>query len=381
MPTTPVHDLLGAVRRHLWRGQFVAALRHALWGSAGLMLLAVAVHLAARRVPIGAVSIAIAALWLSMLARAGARRPTLAACALWADRHLGGASAFTTLLETGVGTMAAQNPQAVRWLQSWATARVPDGLRRLAQWHEAARLSRPVLSMIVCAALMALVLSLPDLAPAQRQPTAAAVPSGPSDRATAQVTPTAAQGVDKLAAALRSAPLPPAPETNQARRETGQTQAAAPGKADGAIAATQTAAIAADAPATRTNPSSGTAADTSTAAAAPRVAGDSAGSGSGNEAGDSRDTRGDTAISAAPQGTIGMPGSRPTARPVSALRQADMSRLGTYDPEPSMPGAVALRALATVAAATPPAASDSTRLTPAETSYVQTWMKAQANRR
>ena len=380
MAAAPVHDLLEAVRRRLWRGQFVAALRQALWGSAGLMLLAVAVHLTAYRVPTGAVLLAVVALWLSMLAWAATRRPAVAACALWADRHLGGASAFTTLLETGTGTMATRNPQAVRWLENWATARVPDGLRHLALRHEAARLSRPLLAMIVCAALMALVLSLPDLAPALPQPTAAASPSGPADRTTLPVETAGAQGVDKLAAALRPAPLPPSPESNQARRDTGQAQAAAPDKADGATLTAQNGAMPPGDPANRTNPTTGIAAEPTAAAAAPRAAGSGAGSGSGNEAGDSRDARGDTGVSRAPQVTIGVPGSRSTARPVSDERQADMGRLGTYDPEPSMPGAATVHALGAAAAATPPAASEFTRLTPAETSYVQAWMKANAPR-
>ena len=386
MPTSPVHDLLGAVRRRLWRGQFVAALRQALWGSAGLMLLAVAVHLAARRVPTGAVLMAIAALWLSMLAWAGTRRPAVAACALWADRHLGGASAFTTLLEAGKGTLATPSPQAVRWLESWATARVPDSLRRLAEWREAARLTRPLLAMLVCAALTALVLSLPDLVPALRQPAGASSPSSSGDRAAAQAEPVAAQGIEKLAAALRSAPSPQSPESSQARRETGQAQAAAPGKADDARPAAQAAAMPAGEPATRRNPSSGTAADATATVATPQAAGSGggsgSGSGSGNEAGDSRDARGDTGISPAPRGTISVPGSRSATWPALAERQADMGRLGTYAPEPSIPGAAAMPALAAAAAAaTPPAASETTWLSPAETSYVQAWMKANAPRR
>lgn len=385
MPTSPVHELLGAVRRRLWRGQFVAALRPALWGSAGLMLLAVAVHLVAHRVPAGAVLMAMAALWLSMLAWAGTRRPAIADCALWADRNLGGASAFTTLLETGKGRLAAPSPQAVRWLESWATARVPDGLRRLGEWREAARLSRPLLAMLVCTALTALVLSLPDLVPAVHQPSAATSPSGRADQTAAQAEPVAAQGIEKLAAALRSAPPPQPPESSLARRETGQAQAAAPGKADDARPALQAAAMPAGEASTRRNPSSGTAADATAKVATPLAAGSGdgsgSGSGSGNEAGESRDARGDTGTSPAPRGTISGPRSRSTPWPVLAERQADMGRLGSYAPEPSIPGAAALPALAAAAAATPPAASESTGLSPAETSYVQAWMKANAPRR
>lgn len=381
MPSSQVQGLLGAVRRRLWRGQCVAALRQALWGSAGLMLLAVVVHLAARQVPTGAVLMATAALWVSMLAWTVTRRPSDASCALWADRHLGGASAFTTLLETGTGTQAALNPQAVQWLEAWATARVPDGLRRLSERREPALLSRPLLATLVCAAVTAGVLSLPDLAPDLRQQAAAPSPSGSGDQTTTQAEPAAAPGVDQLAAALRSASLQQPPEASQARREAGQAQAAAPDKVDGATPAAQAADKPAGEPATRSNSSSGTAADATAAATTLQASGTGDGSGTGNEAGDSRDARGGTGVSPAPRGRIVVPGSRSTPWPVSADRQADMGRLGSYDDEPSMPGAGSMPALAAAAAATPPAASETTRLSPAETSYVQAWMKANAQRR
>ena len=384
MPTAPVDGLLGAVRRRLWRGQFVAALRRALWGSAGLMLLATAVHLAARRVPAGAVLTAIAALWLSMLAWAGTRRPAVAACALWADRHLGGASAFSTLLETRAGAKTTRNPQAVRWLESWAAAQVPDALRRLAEQREAAHLFRPLLAMLVCAALTALVLSMPASAPDARQPSAVSASAG-GDQAAAQGEPAAAHTVDKLAAALRSASLQQPPESTPVRRETGQAQASAPDKADGAAPTVQASGRPAGEPATRKSAPTGAATDAAAAAGATATAAtpraDGTGEGSGNAAGDSRDARGDTGVSPAPRVTITGPESRLASRPVSTEMQADMGRQGSYDPEPSMAGAKALPALVAAPAVAPPAASESTRLSPAETSYVQAWMKANPQRR
>ena len=384
-----VQGLLGAVRRRLWRGQFVAAVRQALWGTAGLMLLAIAGHLAARQVPVGAVLMVTATLWLSVLVWAGTRRPAVAACALWADRHLGGASAFTTLLETGTGAKATGSPQAVQWLESWAAARVPEALGRLAKRRETAHLSRPLLAMLVCTALTALVLSLPDFAPTPRQQAAASPPSGTDDRAAAQAEPAAAQGVDKLAAALRAASLQQPPDAGQARREGGQAEPAAPGKADGPTPVTpvtpvtpaaQASARPAGEPATQSNPSSGTAAAAAKLPAA--GTGNSAGAGTGNEAGDSRDARGDTGLSPVPRGTITVPGAKLTPWSGAAEPQADMGHLGRYDGEPSRPGAASMPALAAAAAATPPpAARESKRLSPAEMGYVQAWMKANAQRR
>ena len=399
MMSPEVQGLLSAVRRRLWRVQLVAAARLALWGSAGLMLLAVVVHLSARQVPAGAVLMVITALWVLMLAWTGTRRPADAACALWADRHLGGASAFTTLLETALGAQATQNPQAVQWLESWAAARVPEGLRRLAGHRDAAPLSRPLLAVLVCAALTAAVLSLPTFAPTLQQQTAASSPSGRGDPQTPQTpqTPQApqtpaqadadtAKGVDRLAAALRAASVQQPAEPSQALRETGQAQAAAPDKVDGATAAAQAAARPNGEPAPRSPPPAGTTAGAAGPTAALPAAtppapgtGNSAGAGTGNEAGDSRDARGDRAVSPAPRGT--MPQARSMPWPGSAQRQADSGSLGSYEGDASTPGAASMPALAAAAAATPPAAHDATRLSPAETSYVQAWMKANAQRR
>ncbi len=397
MPTRSVMDLLAAVRRRLWLTQMVAALRQALWASAGLMLAAVAVHVVAIRVPIAAVLMAVALLCLAMLGRAGARRPAVATCALWADRHLGGASAFTTLLETGAGSIAMRNPQAVQWLERWASARVPDALHRLAQGAQATRLARPLLSMIVSAGLMAMVLSLPDLEPALGRSSAGRSPSGPAEPAAAQLQAAAPQGADKLAAALRSASLPASPEPKQMSRASGQTEAPAPDQRDGQKPAAQAAAISADEAASRRQSSSNRAVSTETgpaATASSRAVGSTAGStagtgvGAGNEAGDSRDARADTRPppAAAPQATMAKADARLTPRPVSAERQADMARPGVYAPEPSMPAAAlqalpALPALPLAAAATPPpAASETTRLSPTERSFVHAWTKLKSTR-
>ena len=401
MLSADVQGLLRAVRGRLWRMQLVAAARLALWGSAGLMLLAVVVHLSARQVPAGAVLMVLAALWVSVLAWAGTRRPADAACALWADRHLGGASAFTTLLEAGAGAQATRhpqavrNPQAVQWLERWATAQVPEGLRRLAEGRETAPLSRPMLALLVCAALTAAVLSLPTFAPTLQQQAAASSPPGKGDPQTpqtpqmpAQAEPATAQGVDRLAAALRAASLQQPAEAGQTRREAGQAQAATPDKADGATPAAQAAARPAGEPAPRSPLPSGTTAGAAGPTAAVPAAeppaagtGNSAGAGTGNEAGDSHDVRGDTAVSSAPRGTMPHQATRSMPWPGSAQRQADNGSLGSYDDDASTPGAASMPALAAAAAATPPAARDAVRLSPAETSYVQAWMKANAQRR
>jgi hypothetical protein len=68
-------------------------------------------------------------------------------------------------------------------------------------------------------------------------------------------------------------------------------------------------------------------------------------------------------------------------RRASDARQADMNRLGAYDDEQPARGTAATRSDVSPAAATPPAATEATRLTATETSYVQAWMKAGERRR
>ena len=169
MATSDVQELLSRVRNRLWYTQFAGAVRHAMWASAALIMLAVAVHLSARHVPVAAVLLALSVLWVALLLRAGWQRPDASACALWADRHLGGTSAFTTLLELNSGKQRHASAPALRWLESWAMAKVPDSLGHLAQRRESMRLSRPLLVMLVCAALATIVLALPHTVPESRQ--------------------------------------------------------------------------------------------------------------------------------------------------------------------------------------------------------------------
>ena len=218
MVNSEVQRLLGRVRSRLWHGHLVAAIRNAMWVSAALMLLAVAAHLAARRVPAEAVLLVLSGLWAGLLLRAGWQRPADSACALWADRQLGGACAFTTLLELDQGAQGFANAPASRWLEKWATGQVPVSVGLLAAQQDSMRLSRPLLSMLVCTALATIVLALPDTAPVSRQQAAAASPSGIGVVTVPGVQPPAStELVSEIASALRSAESRDRPE----RREAG----------------------------------------------------------------------------------------------------------------------------------------------------------------
>ena len=365
-----LQNLLGAVRRRLWGGQFVAAARLALWGSSGLMLLAVAAHLGLYRAPAGLLLVALGALWAALLLRAAWRRPTDAACALWADRHLAGASAYSTL-HCPPGRADAQ---ALRSLQAWAVAQVPHSLQRLRARHEPARLARPLLSAGVCAALAALVNALVDFAPALPQPAAAASAAVTAARATplAQTTEAAAL-VSEIGRALRSTDPPAVPEAGAGAR----------GPAAGSARNDESAATASDGapPAGAQAAGSPTSAGAPLAAAPPSGAAQSGGASAGREAGDSRDERADVGVSRPLQGTMTVQRSGAGARRAPPALQADTERPATYDEEPGTRGAMAGQSDAAVAAATPPVAAESSRLSPTEASYVQAWMKASARRR
>lgn len=377
MAASTVQSLLSAVRRRLWMGRFAAATRLAMWGTAGLMLLAAAVHFAVRPVPAGAVPLAVAALWVAMMARAGLRRPSDSACALWADRHLAGASAFATLLELRGRTPAPATEQAQRWLEIWAATRVPHSLQLLAEQRDSARLSPPFISMLICTALASLALALPDLAPSSRPELAASLAPGFADRITPDVrTPMATEVVSELAGALRSAASRRAEEEHQA----GRAPAAGPGRTnDGNSTRT-------DQPETTLPPGEraivreslpGTAVDVVPMSGAATASG----AGSGRDAGDSPDYRAAAGVSRVLRGTLQAQGRESSAVRLSPERQADMDQPATFDDDLSAYRVTMVRADAAPAAATPPPATEATRLTPTEATYVQAWMKSSGQHR
>ena len=376
MADSNLQSLFGAVRRRLWRGRFGAVARLSLWGTAGLMLLAVAVHLAVRPVRVEAALLAIAILWASTLVWAGLRRPSDSACALWADRHLDGASAFGTLLEMRRGTHALPNAEALRWLEHWTTARAPHSLRLLGERRDSARLSRPLLAMLVCAALATVVLRLPDLAPSARTETAASSPSGTSDRPTPVAETTASTSlVGELASALRSAASRPASD----RPAAGGAKAAGPGNSDkgnGSRMAPPGAAVPGDRSTARVS-RPGTSVDATPAAGGRQASG----AGSGREAGDSPDDRADAGLSRVPRGTIPVQRLESSAGRGTPERQADMDQLASFDEDSPTHRVTTLREDPAPAAATPPPATETTPLTATRAAYVQAWMKASGQRR
>lgn len=360
----------------MWRSEFVAAARLALWGTAGLMLLAVAVHLAVRPVRVDVVLSVIAVLWASMMARAGLRRPSDSACALWADRHLGGASAFSTLLEMSNGTQGVPQPQGLPWLDNWATARVPHSLRLLEERRDPTRLSRPLLTMLVCTAFATLVLTLPDLAPSSRQELATSTPSSIADRPMLEAEPpVTTELVGELAHALRSAES----YRTSDGREVGQAPVEGAGKSHDSTESrmSQSGAATPGEWATVGKSPGGKSVD-----AAPTTGATLASSaGSGRAAGDRPDDRADVGSSRVLRSTMPLERRESSARRRSPEKQADMDQVATFEEDTPIQRTAKVRADHAPAAATPPATAETTQLTPSQSAYVQAWIRASGQRR
>lgn len=360
----PMSDLLRAVRRRLWRGEGVAAIRLAAWGTAGLMPLGAGAYVVVRPFALGGAVAATALGWIALLARAGLRRPTDAQCALWADRHLGGQSAFTTWLEVEREPARDRDAAALRWLEQWVRARVPPALERLARAREAIRLARPLAAMIVCTVPAAIVYSLP--APGPSPPPAAA--SARSDAADRPVAVTAAPASSELVREIASALRSPATREDAARRSGPNSFVAASGRSG-------------DAPAAGTHAPPGQPPGAAGSAAAAVAAGRGSsgeGSGSGREAGDSRDLRAaDSGTSRATPRVVPMPRSAAPAPQPAAASQANPELAGRYGDDAA--GVEHATAESAVMPATPPVATPLLQLTPTQNRYVQSWLKASAS--
>lgn len=370
MSDATVSTVLVAVRRHLWREDAWMAMRRAGWICAVATLPAVVVHLLARPVPVAALLAVLAIIVVAMLTWTAVHRPSDPDCAWWIDRHLGGASAFTTWLDASARRPTVENARAVDRLQRWVVAKVPEILRSLAERRSTRRVAPALLTMTVCTLLALLVLMLPQEAPSPLRQTSAGVAPQGDKAAVAVDAPVVAQVASEIAGALRSSDSPRAPD----RGRPGGAPAPGATANDGGSGSS-------DAP-----PKSGVAGNDGTSSDARSASRDptafngtsrsAAGSVAGREAGDSPDARGDVGGSRVPGGTI--PARRVGSRSTSSAldRQADMAQQADFDDSLARPGRPMTNAMPTAAAATPPPATDAARLSPSETSYVQAWMKA-----
>jgi len=376
--STGVRALLGAVRRRLWLERLVAALRLALWSWAAILAIAAALHLASGRPGLAVAVVVATVAGLAALGWAALQRPSEAESALYADRRLGGESAYSTWLEARTDAGLANDTPPLRRLVQWTAAAAPRSRSTLEALHLPLRLARPFAAAVICTVVAALVTALPaagrgaDVEPSgqARESSQPAEPLSLDDDALAQ----------ELAAELSTprdspdgSPTPGRGSMQRPRDGDAATSAVAAGDP-----------IAAQATASSDDARQATAAEASVAAAgaegaaaAPRTA-DEAGEassavarGSGREAGASRDELAAAAGSRALQGALAVQ-RRDVIRPgEDSSRQADMGQAGIYEGETSASGVA--DALPEPAAARPPAARREIALTPAEAAFAANW--------
>jgi hypothetical protein len=366
-----VQSMLAAVGRRLWRGRFARAARTALWAWASILAVAAATHLVAGR-PGFLTAVALgAAAWLAAVAWAATQRPTRSESALYADRVLGGASAYTTLLEAGNTIGRRNDTPALRWLAQWAAAKAPASRQALEARHDPLRLARPLATAGICTAVAAVVMSLP-VAPSgttDRRATVTAGEAGP-----AEPLSLGEPGLAETLAAELATQIPPEDAGHGSMDPAdGGAAGAGPDGAERSEAPMETDAARARGAAT---PGSG--------AAGPGEAlgiedadgrpGLAPAPGTGREAGASRDD------AAAGEGSRALQGSMTVVRrELNGMdetdRRADMEQAGTYLDDAAATG-MTPSAVASVAPARPPAARREARLSPVEAAYVDAWRAA-----
>jgi hypothetical protein len=376
MMTSSVHALIRAVRQRLWRDRVVACARVAAWAATGWLVLAMGVHMATGAIPV-AVLIAVAVTLSTTVILSGiAWRPADAACALWADRHLGGASAFSTLLDSR-GDINAPAPRAMQALEQWASTKATESTRLLAGRRQPARLARPLLSLVMCAAVASIVMTSPEFASPSRQPIAAVTTSGIGQQPLADGGPlAAAHRMQAAADALRNAAAVHSHDAAKAAAQSPPDASAKPGHTLAQLAKPLAGAIRADRISVHEI-------DSPTAVDAVPMSVGNVGrpSGAGNAAGDGRDDSVATgARSIAPGVTQQTPASRRIESLRSEGRQANMDEAGIFADEASTPRSAALPANFSPAAAIPPPA-DPTRQTPTRDAYAQAWLNEIGRRR
>lgn len=377
--SSAVRSLLAAVRDRLWRERFVTAVRVALWSWAAILAAATALHLALGW-PGLAVALAVATVaGTAALARAALRRPSEAESALYADRCLGGESAYSTWREANASTDGAQDTPALRRLTQWTSAAAPRSRSALEALHVPLRLARPIAVAAICTAVAALVTALPaaDRSESVERSRRAYDQSQPTESLSLDDDSLSRELAAELATPARS-PVGPEHSGRGSMQRTRDGDGATPTSVAGEPNEAQ-------ALASREGTRQATAAEAAVATAGaespvvPSRAADDAGEaaaarapGFGREAGTSRDELAATAGSRALQGALAVQRRDVIGPDEDSARQADMAQAGIYDGEAS----AATRTAATLpeaAAAHPPAARREAVLTPAEAAYVQAW--------
>lgn len=361
--------LLRAVRWYVWRRAFVTVTRHALWAGAGSLLAIAVLHVTLAPMAPTVAASAIVLAFLGGIVWAALGKPDDAACALWADRHLAGASGYSTWLE--MRSSRHRGSPAMRWLDDWTRTHAVQSIALLGHRHDPLRLSRPALAAAGALVILVLVLELPGARSIERENTGA--------------TPGAR---NQLANNQRSADMPAHTIAQELASALRPTEASQQGNTErdagnGTLTASES-----DASSARKGGGDRAVTRTDSRSTDPRMASEdrpnardvsSAASGSGREAGSSPDDRRD-------RGATPVIGSTIAAKPAPVLRapatgqRAAMQEEATYSREDETDSGASATKLRAPAASAPPADASLMKLSPSLSAYVDTWMKLQQRR-
>lgn len=340
---SPAADaVLDAVRRQLRLVALADAARFAAWTTVAVALVAVLLHLFVRPVSFAPVALTVTACWAVALIQAAATRVTGAECAAWADRNLGGRSAFATYVEIP-RIPERQDSPAQRRLVEWLEQTAPRSLGELASMQHDAGLLKPVAVALVAGMLALVLLQVPAhrsvlLSSASRAETsgrpAAAMQPGTVDGG-ANVQASGGRGrlgsqPDRTAGADGGKPTAP----TSARQRASAEHVEAAGEAQRAMGATEAAS-------------------------------------GGRDAGESPDTVPDPGLSDAWQGAMAA-SLRPLSQPPREQARTDATLSADFAAG-ALAQATARDSSITPAAAAPPETRQAARLGPAEQAYVRAY--------
>jgi hypothetical protein len=345
MNASPLQQVLDAVRRYRLRARLATAARQAAWGSALVMSGGMLIHLTVRPLTFGGLCATSLVPWVLALLQSLITRVRLAECADWADRQLGGRSAFATALEhAGDERSAGQSAQA--HLEEWIAHAAPHSLALLAARPLEVRWREPMITALVCTTLAAGLLQLPTRPFAE----ATTVPRTLRERA----TDTAVASTDATATAATRAPaIVGTVDRSPPARDEDASQAVPVAAAAGNLAQQKDAATS-----TSTAGDTGGTATTTTA--------------SGREAGSSRDLGTDGELTSAWSGALAKQLRQVAGGRSPGNTSADATRPVDYlAADAATDGAPAVTAI--TAAATPPPASDELRVGPVERAYLRAY--------
>ena len=366
-----MQSLLREVRRRLLRERLHLGTRVGLWATAGLCLFAIPVHLWLHELNARLLLVPLVALWVLVFGWSLLRPAARERCADWADRYLGGHSAFSTALEMQVAADRA-SPQALAHLHKGLDALVAQARRALHTMPSRPHATRPAVIALASLALLAVVLQMPGRA--ARPESTVAVVAGRGDSPAIQAP--AEQRDAALAAALR--------EDLREQEQRGE----GPGRRERPPEGEEPSTVSSNPPDAGQTPGPETMRDSGTAAELRAAPGGLAGASTagnadpgGREAGTARDggvpereeETGATLLASHVEGGLQLD------RDAEATR-ADASQAGFYASGDAGPGRITTVQGPALAAAEPPRAEPGQALGPAATAYVTAYLNSRTER-